>query len=61
MKLLAFIFKQPSYLLFALNVQRVHISTEEPEASWMFELFGVVGRDVPEYFSLREVFRKMTQ
>ena len=35
-----------------LVVQRVHLSTEEPAASWMLELFGVVGGDDPEYFSL---------
>ena len=34
-----------------LVVQRVHLSTEEPTAPWVLELFGVVGGDVPEYFS----------
>ena len=28
------------------------MSTEEPAASWMLELFGEVGGDVPKYFSL---------
>ena len=36
------------YLRFAENVQRLHLSTEKPAASWMLELFGEVGRDVPE-------------
>ena len=36
---------------FARNVQRVHLITEEPAASWMLKLFGEVGGDVPEYFS----------
>ena len=39
------------YLPFAENVQRVHISTEEPAASKMLEPFGEVGGDCPEYFS----------
>ena len=30
----------------------MHLSTEEPAASWLFELFGEVGGDVPEYFLL---------
>ena len=29
----------------------MHLSTEEPVASWMLEPFGEVGGDVPEYFS----------
>ena len=43
---------------FAKNVQRVNLSTEEPAASRMLELFGEVGGDVPEYFSLRTHFAK---
>ena len=39
------------YLRLPENVQRVHLSTEEPAAAWMLELFGEVGGDVPEYFS----------
>ena len=27
----------------------MHLSTEEPAASWMLEQFGEVGGDVPEY------------
>ena len=34
----------------------MHLSTEKPAASWMLELFGVVGGDVPEYFSFGYVF-----
>ena len=41
------------------NVQRVHLSTEEPAASRMLEPFGVVGRDVPEYFSSPTHFAKI--
>ena len=44
------------YFHFALNVQRVHLSTEESPASWMVKLFGEVGGGVPEYFSFGEVF-----
>ena len=44
------------YLRFAKNVQRVHLSTEEPAASRMLEPFGEVGGDVPEYFSSRTHF-----
>ena len=44
------------YLRFALNVQRVHLSTDEPAASRMLEPFGEVGRDAPEYFSSRTHF-----
>ena len=44
------------YLRFALNVQRVHLSTDQPAASRMLEPFGEVGGDVPEYFSLRTHF-----
>ena len=40
---------------FASNVQRVNLSTEEPAASWMLELFGEVGGAVQEYFSSGEV------
>ena len=47
------------YLRFALNVQRVHLSTEEPAASRMLEPFGEVGGDVPEYFSSRTHFAKI--
>ena len=43
-------------LHFAENVQRVHLSTKEPAASWMLELFGEVGGDVPEYFASGEIF-----
>ena len=45
------------YLRFVYNVQRVQLSTEEPAASWMLEVFEEVGGDVPEYFSSGEVFR----
>ena len=31
---------------------RVHLSTKEPAASWMLELFGEVGGDIHEYISL---------
>ena len=34
----------------------MHLSTEEPAASRMLELFGEVGGDVPEYFSSRTHF-----
>ena len=44
------------YLCFALNVQKMHLSTEETAASWMWELFGEVGGDVPEYFSSNKFF-----
>ena len=47
------------YLRFAQNVQRVHLSTEEPAASRMLEPFGEVGGDVPEYFSSRTHFAKI--
>ena len=47
------------YLRFAENVQRVHLSTEEPAASRMLEPFGEVGGDVPEYFSSRTHFAKI--
>ena len=46
-------------LPFGKNVQRVHLSTEEPAASRMLEPFGEVGRDVPEYFSWRTHFAKI--
>ena len=47
--------------LFALclNVQRVHLRTEEHAASRMLEPFGEVGGDVPEYFSSRIHFAKI--
>ena len=34
----------------------MHLSTDEPAASRMLELFGEVGGDVPEYFLLRTHF-----
>ena len=37
----------------------MHLSTEEPAASRMLELFGEVGGDVPEYFSSRAHFAKI--
>ena len=36
----------------------MYLSTEEPAASWMLELFGVVGGDVPEHFSSDKFFDK---
>ena len=39
--------------------KRVHLRTEEPAASRMFEPFGEVGGDVPEYFSSRTHFAKI--
>ena len=47
------------YLRLVQNIQRVHLSTEEPEASRMLEPFGEVGGDVPEYFSSRTHFAKI--
>ena len=47
------------YLRFAQDIQRVHLSTEEPAASRMLEPFGEVGGDVPEYFSSRTHFAKI--
>ena len=47
------------YLRFVKNIQRVHLSTEEPAVSRMLEPFGEVGRDVPEYFSSRSHFSKI--
>ena len=41
------------YLRFAYNVQRVHLSTEEPATSRMLEPFGEVSGDVPKNFSSR--------
>ena len=38
----------------------MHQSTDEPAASRMLEPFGEVGGDVPEYFSLRTHFAKIT-
>ena len=48
------------YFCFVQNVQRVHLSTEEPAASWMLEpfVFGEVGEDVPECFLSGEVSSK---
>ena len=37
----------------------MHLSTEEPAASRVLEPFGVVGADVPEYFSSRTHFAKI--
>ena len=37
----------------------MHLSIEEPAASRMLEPFGVVGGDVPEYFSSRTHFAKI--
>ena len=37
----------------------MHLSTDEPAASRMLELFGEVGGDVPEYFSSRTHFAKI--
>ena len=36
----------------------MHLSTEEPSASWMFELFGEFGGDVPECFYWDKFFDK---
>ena len=47
------------YLRFVQNIQRVHLSTEEPAASRMLEPFGEVGADVSEYFSSRTHFAKI--
>ena len=47
------------YLRFALNVQKMHLITEEAVASRMLEPFGEVGGDVPEYFSSRTQFVKI--
>ena len=47
------------YLSFVKNIQRVHLSTEEPTASRMLEPSGEVGGDVPEYFSSRTHFAKL--
>ena len=49
------------YLRFAYNVQRVHLSTEEPAASRMLEPLGEIGRDVPVYFSSRPHFAKIEE
>ena len=43
-------------LRFALNVQRVHLSTEESAASWMWDLFVEVDGDDPEHFSSDNFF-----
>ena len=48
-----------AYLRVVLNIQRVHLSTEEPAASRMLESFGEFGGDVPEYFSSRTHFAKI--
>ena len=37
----------------------MHLSTEEPAASWVWDLFGEIGGDVPEYFSSRTHFAKI--
>ena len=37
----------------------MHLSTDEPAASWMLEPVGEVGGDVPEYFSSRTHFAKI--
>ena len=37
----------------------MHLSTDEPVAFRMLELFGEVGGDVPEYFSSRTHFAKI--
>ena len=40
----------------------MHLSTEEPAASSMSELFGEVGGDVPEYFAKiedKKILRKI--
>ena len=37
----------------------MHLSTEEPAASWMLESFGEDGGDVSEYFSTRTHFAKI--
>ena len=37
----------------------MHLSTEEPAASWMLELFGVVGRDVLNTFHWDKFFEKL--
>ena len=47
------------YLHFVQDIQRVHLSTEEPAASRILEPFGEVGRDVPKYFSWRTRFAKI--
>ena len=38
----------------------MHLSTDKPAGSRMLEPFGEVGGDVPEYFSSRTHFAKMT-
>ena len=47
------------YFRLVQNIQRVHLSTDEPAASRMLEPFGEVGGDVPEYFSSRTHFAKI--
>ena len=37
----------------------MHLGTEEPAASNMFEPFGEVGGGIPEYFSSRTHFAKI--
>ena len=37
----------------------MHLSTEEPAANRMLELFGEVGGGVPEYFSSQTHFAKL--
>ena len=47
------------YSHFAKNVQRMHLSTDEPAASRMLGPFGEVGGDVPEYFPSQTHFAKI--
>ena len=47
------------YLRFAQNVQRVHLSTDEPAASMMLEPFGEVGGNSPLQLSSRTQFAKI--
>ena len=47
------------YLRCVKNIQRVHLSTEEPAASRILEPFGEIGGDVPEFFSSRTHFAKI--
>ena len=44
------------YLHFVQNVQRVHLSSEERAASLIWDLFGEVAGDVPEYFTSDKFF-----
>ena len=47
------------YLRFVQDIQKVHLSTEEPASSRMLEQFGEVGGDVPKYFSSLTHFAKI--